>query len=97
MEGIDKFGGASAEADVCATFRRQPAEAGAQIDPELRISLTEADSGRADFQFGYPNRGEYRFIKTRCCGNVADCNGDMVDHAGAPDFMSLKMMESIKA
>src|SRR5690349_17185126 len=69
----------------------------AQINPELRIAFSKAYSCRPGFKFCNADCGEHRFIETRCCGDVADHNGNVVDHAGAPDLMSLKMMESIKA
>ena len=62
---------------------------GAQIDPKFRILLAEADGRRTRFQFGVADGAEHGFIEARGAVEVTHSNGDVIDHAGAPDLTSL--------
>src|SRR3977135_1761783 len=53
---------------------------GAQVDPELGIALAETDRRRPRHQSRKPERRQRQFIKSRGAFEVADANGDMVDH-----------------
>jgi hypothetical protein len=68
-----------------------------QIDPELRIFLAKPNGCRPDFEFTERDGREQRFIEARCCRYIPYHHRNVINHAGAPDFTSLKMMESLKA
>ena len=68
-----------------------------QIDPELRIFLPEADSCGPRFKSNDSNCGEKHVIETCRCRDIPYRDRNVINHAGAPDFTSLKMMESLKA
>jgi len=68
-----------------------------QIDPELRLFLAKSNGCRPDFEFADPDGRKQRFIEARCCRDIPYRDRNVVNHAGAPDFTSLKMMESLKA
>src|SRR5258705_3117432 len=55
---------------------------GTQVDPELGIALAETDRRRPRHQPRKPERRQHRFIKTRGAFEVADADGDVVDHKG---------------
>src|SRR6266702_6465554 len=83
----------SAHADVGAGIGRDRRHAGAMVEPEFRIALAESHGRGAIAQPGIADRAEHRLVET--CGSieVANRNGDVVDHnmvqAGAPDLTSL--------
>src|ERR1700690_806162 len=87
MEGIDRSGRFGAKADMDAAFWRDPRHARAQIDPELRIALAEADRARPRHQPRKPERGQDCLIEPRGSFEVADADGDMVDHNRTPNFL----------
>src|SRR6267142_2362465 len=53
---------------------------GAQVDPELGIALAETDRRRPRHQSRKPERRQRQFIKSRGTFEVADANGNMIDH-----------------
>src|SRR5947209_20387836 len=63
-----------------AALRRHKRHALAQIDPEFRIGLAEADHARPRDQPGEAERGEGCFVKFRGAIELADADGDVVDH-----------------
>ena len=67
------------------------------IDPELRVFLAESDTGGSRFKSNDPDCGEKHIIEACRRHDIAYRDRDVIYHAGAPDFTSLKMMESIKA
>jgi hypothetical protein len=53
---------------------------GAKVDPELRIALAETDRRRPRHQARQPERGQRDFIEARGAFEIADADGDVVDH-----------------
>src|SRR5262249_26354064 len=89
VEGIDLGGRPCAQANMRATFVRHLAHRRAKIDPELRISLAKADSSRARHEPRQPEHSQRRLVETRGAFEVGNADGDVIDHAGAPDLTSL--------
>ena len=94
MKCVDHIGRAGTKTNMSARNRYGP---DTQIEPELRVFLPESDSSRPRFKSNDPNGGEKNVIEAYRCRNVAYGDRNMVNQAGAPDFTSLKMMESINA
>ncbi len=95
MERVDHEGRPGTKTDVRAA--RCLDLTGTKVDPEFRISFSKADCCRPIFQFDHPNDRKKRFIKARRRIDITYRDRDVIDHAGASDFTSLNMMESIKA
>src|SRR6266850_712694 len=53
---------------------------GTQVDPELGIALAETDRRRPRHQPRKPERRQRQFIKSRGAFEVADANGNMINH-----------------
>src|SRR5262245_33185998 len=92
---FDHIGRASAKTNMSAT--RGCYRLNTQIEPELRIFLPESDSTRSRFKSSDPNGGKQHVIEACRCCNVVYGDRNMINQAGASDFTSLKMMESINA
>jgi hypothetical protein len=92
MERIDIGGGAGAgaEADMAAAFRRDLRHGRAQIDPELGIGFAETDGRRARHQPRKAERRQACFIEARGSLEVADADGDVVDHGSPRSQPSLR-------
>ena len=95
MKRVNHGGRPRTKADVRAV--RCLNLAGAEVDPEFRISLAKTNCCRPDFQLHHSNRRKKRLIKTRRCSDITYRDRDVIDHAGASDLTSLNMMESIRA
>ena len=95
VKRVDHVGRAGAKTYMSATWGY--CRLSTQIDPELRIFLSKPHGCRPDFEFADPDGREQRFIKARCCRDIPYRDRNVINHAGAPDFTSLKMMESLKA
>src|SRR5277367_525684 len=80
MESIDLTGRSRAKADMGAATLLHPRHALAQIDPELRIGFAEADRGRPRHQTRKPERRQGRPVESRGAFEVANADGDVVDH-----------------
>ena len=83
VERIDIAGCFGAQADVRAALGRDLCHAGAQIDPELRIGLAEADRRRPRHEPREAERGERCLVETRGAIEIGDADGDVVDHGRA--------------
>ena len=95
VERVDLAGGFRPQADMRAALRRDRRHAVAQIDPELRIALAEADRRRPRHQARKPERRQRRFIEPRGALEVADADGDMIDHGTQrPDTASFRSERS---
>src|SRR5262249_14086569 len=70
--------------DVRAAALVHPAHAGAQIDPELRIGLSEADRCRTRDEPDEAKRRQCCFIEPRGAIEIADGDGDVIDHVRLP-------------
>src|SRR6202008_4834888 len=68
------------QADMRAAFIRDLRHVGAQIEPELRIALAEADRRRPAHQPREPERCQHRLVETRRTVEVGNTDGDVVDH-----------------
>src|SRR5262249_22197111 len=66
--------------DVRTAFMRHLCHPRAQIDPELRVGLSEADHRRPRHQARQPKRGEHRFIEARGALEIGDADGNVIDH-----------------
>src|SRR4051812_37491565 len=97
MERVDHLGRAGAQANVRAVVRRQRFHIGTRIEPELGIFLTEANGRAANLQWFVADGAEHGLVEAHRARQIADSDGDVIDHAGAPDFTSLYTIESISA
>ena len=97
MESIDESSGLRTETDMCAAALWQRSKAGTQIDPEFRITFAESDRCRSRFELADPDRGKQQLIKAGRGGKIGDRDRHVINHVSAPDFTSLKTMESINA
>src|ERR1700674_5644140 len=84
MERINLGGRFRAQADMAAAVRRDRRHARAPIDPEFRIGFAETDRGGPCHDPLQAERRQCCFIKTRRAFEVADADGDVVDHLNAP-------------
>src|SRR5260370_31559363 len=80
MERVALAGRLRPKADVDAAARLDRRHIGAKIDPELRIALAEADRRGTRDQARQSKRRQRGFIKARGAFEVADADGDMIDH-----------------
>src|SRR6185503_906572 len=103
----------SAQANMHATILGDGRHFRTAVDPELGIFVAIANSCIGPFpQLVQPERNKQRGIKRFRYFDVPHGDGNVIDHevpppvtaattglshAGAPDFTSLKMIESIKA
>ena len=66
--------------DMRAAVRRRGRHLGAMIEPELRISLAEGDRCGTRLEPRIAERREHFFIEARSAFEIADRDGDVVDH-----------------
>src|SRR6516162_375666 len=84
MEGIDQVDRAYAQRRVGAAIGLDGYHGRSQVEPKFRIALAEAEGARANDELFVTDRAQHRLIETRRAVEIANCNGDMVDHLGKP-------------
>src|SRR5258707_6342910 len=89
MERFDLKGRFCPKADMGAALRRDRRHAGTPIDPELGIVLAETDGRRTRHQPRQPERRQRRFIEARGSFEIADGDGDMVDHLRSIRYLTV--------
>src|SRR5437660_12820936 len=80
MEGIDFACRSRAKTDMAAAALLHPRHVLAQIDPELRIGFAETNRRWSRHLPRKPKRRQRHFIEARGTLEVADADGDVVDH-----------------
>src|SRR5262249_16118426 len=84
LESIDEAAGLRTETDMRTGALWQRSKAGAQIDPEFRITFAESDHCRSHVKLADPDRGKQRLIKAGRRGKIGDRDRDVIYHVGAP-------------
>src|SRR5207244_3810791 len=79
-ERIDVAGRSGAQANVDAAALLDLSHVGAEVDPEFGIGFAETDGGRARHQPRETKRRQRRLIEARRAFEVADGDGDVIDH-----------------
>src|SRR5262249_34724225 len=80
VKSVDLAGCLRAQANMSAAFMRHFCHPIAQVDPELRIGLAEADGRRPCDEARQPERGERRLIEARGAVEIGYTDGDVIDH-----------------
>src|SRR4029079_9371831 len=78
VERIDFAGGFCAKADMDTAFGWDRRHAGAQVDPEFGIGLSETDCHRPSHQFREAECGQRRLIEARGAFEIGDSAGAVV-------------------
>src|SRR5471030_667789 len=84
MERIDLTCRLGPKTNMDAAFMRHRRHPGAQIDPEPGIALAEADRRRPRDEARQTKRRQCGLVEPRGAFEVADAEGDVVDHLNAP-------------
>jgi hypothetical protein len=89
MKSIDHLAARCAQRNVRACAFRLGREPRSIIEPELGIALAESDRRRTRLELRIADRKQDRFVETRGALKIGNGNGDVIDHAFAPDLTSL--------
>src|SRR4051794_16555993 len=80
MERVDQFDRAHAQPHMRTAIAGDGRHGGSQVDPKLRVSLAEADGRRAGLELRVADRAQHDLVEARCLVEIANANGDVVDH-----------------
>src|SRR5579872_4477007 len=83
MKSVDRAGGFCAKADMATALGRHLRHLTTQVDPEFGIGFSETDGPRPRDQSNQTERRQRGFIEARGPFELADADGDMVDHLNA--------------